>query len=50
MANFFDSLGRFIIIDSSLSELLLLLLLLLFFFWGGGGVGGLGVPDWYECF
>ena len=49
MANLFDSLGRFIIIDSSLSELLLLLLLLLFFFWGGG-VGGLGVPDWYECF
>ena len=42
MANFFDSLGRFIIIDSSLSELLLLLLLLLFFFFGGGGLAGWG--------
>ena len=43
MANLFDSLGRFIIIDSSLSELLLLLLLL-FFFWGGegGGLAGWG--------
>ena len=38
MANLFDSLGRFIIIDSSLSELLLLLLLF-FFFWGGAGGG-----------
>ena len=41
MANLFDSLGRFIIIDSSLSELLLLLLLF-FFFWGGGGGGVAG--------
>ena len=50
MANLFDSLGRFIIIDSSLSELLLLLLLFFFLGGGRGGVGGLGVPDWYECF